>query len=113
MEQRIVLSLLHGNTIPFYVESIGFNCNQENLIRTQGYPFYHWLQTVKGAGEIYIDGRKYIAEPQSGILISPHMPHSYESISVQNWETVYLTFGGGKVKEIVDYIQIHSDALYL
>lgn len=46
--------------LPLYIESLGYNGNQEKVSRPVGYPCYHWLQTVKGAGEFKFAGSTVI-----------------------------------------------------
>lgn len=50
---------------------------------------------------------------QSGVLISPHTPHSYSATSATGWETVYITFGGGMVEHLLEYMDLYADTLYL
>ena len=44
-------------TEPFTYESIGKDWTQDHVSRPGGYPFYHYLLTVKGAGRIETRGR--------------------------------------------------------
>ena len=39
-------------TEPFTYESIGKDWTQDHVSRPGGYPFYHYLQTEKGAGRV-------------------------------------------------------------
>ena len=48
LHDRIALSPLQMKPMPIYAESIGYNHDQEKMIRTDGYPIYHWLQTLEG-----------------------------------------------------------------
>ena len=65
----------------------------KKMKRMQGYPLYHWLQTEKGAGEIWIDHNKFILKEGKGILIAPFVPHAYYPIA-ESWETNFVTFDG-------------------
>ncbi len=35
-------------TLPLFIESIGYNPQEEDFARPEGYPYYHWLQTLEG-----------------------------------------------------------------
>ena len=111
LHDRVVLSPLQNKPMPIYAESIGYNRNQERLSRPQGYPTYHWLQTISGEGSISIEGNTISLCENSGVLLSPHMTHSYQAIT-DTWRTVYLTFGGRMVADLLEYIGLKTDAIY-
>ena len=86
--------------LPLAVESVGINPDQERIVRPEGYPYYHWLQTLSGSGRITADDRTYALPAGSGILLFPGVPHAYESDG-DGWETAYLTFGGAAADSIL------------
>lgn len=94
-------------TLPLYVDSVGYNWNQEQIFRPNGYPYVHWLHTQEGSGKIEIDNKEFILHCNSGILINPHVPHNYSNIS-PNWKTAYFTFGGALSTEILTLLGIKS-----
>jgi AraC-like DNA-binding protein len=106
-----VLSPLQKKPIPIYAESIGYNHDQEKMVRTDGYPIYHWLQTLSGEGRFSFEGSTIYLNENSGILLSPHIPHSYQAQS-ENWQTVYLTFGGKMITDLFEYIGLKTDIIY-
>ncbi|MCM3362320.1 AraC family transcriptional regulator [Niallia sp. Sow4_A1] len=79
---------------PFSIESIGYMWEQPMVLREEGYPYYHWLQTAEGLGEVTIANEKIQLHPQEGILIAPFVPHFYESISAKGWRTNFMTING-------------------
>ncbi|MGP3786325.1 AraC family ligand binding domain-containing protein [Paenibacillus sp. 1A_MP2] len=87
--------------LPLYIESIGYNGNQESVSRPAGYPCYHWLQTVKGAGEFRFAGSTVLLGETSGILLPPNEPHEYVP-SQGEWQTLYITFGGAQCPAITE-----------
>lgn len=97
--------------LPLYIESIGYNGNQENVIRPAGYPCYHWLQTVKGAGEFHFAGSTVVLGEGSGILLPPNEPHEYVP-SLGEWETLYITFGGSQCPAIAEALGLREAALH-
>lgn len=80
--------------LPLYMDSIGFNPDQESVDRSKGYPNFHWLQTIEGEGEFLLNGRRYSLPPGSGSMLFPGVPHSYAAKSGKKWSTLYVTFGG-------------------
>ena len=111
LHDRVVLSPLQSKPMPIYGESIGYNPNQERLSRPQGYPQYHWLQTIRGEGSISVEGNIVSLHENSGILLSPHMTHHYEAVT-ETWQTVYLTFGGRMIADLLTHIGLKTDAIY-
>lgn len=56
--RRMVYPSSYDQPLPIKVETIGYNHDQETVSRPQGYPLFHWLQTVRGEGRIVIGGRR-------------------------------------------------------
>ncbi|WP_127534232.1 helix-turn-helix domain-containing protein [Paenibacillus kobensis] len=80
-------------SLPIYVESIGYNPVQESIDRQDGYPCFHWLHTVHGEGLIEVAGQQMTLPAHTGILLYPHIKHSYKPSS-DSWSTEYITFDG-------------------
>ncbi|MEC0127922.1 AraC family transcriptional regulator [Paenibacillus pabuli] len=97
--------------LPLYIESIGYNGKQENVYRPAGYPCYHWLQSVKGAGEFRFAGSTVVLGESSGILLPPNEPHEYVR-SQGEWETLYITFGGSQCPAITESLGMGEAALH-
>lgn len=79
-------------TLPISIESIGNNWLQPSLQRMNGYPYYHWLQTQAGVGEVHIDKEQVLLREGEGILIPPFLPHAYYPKG--DWVTRFVTFNG-------------------
>lgn len=79
--------------LPVVPASIGRHWDQEGIHRPKGFPFYHWLQTERGCGEIRIGERQFLLGPQEGVFIAPFVAHAY-SKSSEEWTTSFLTFTG-------------------
>lgn len=109
--RRFVLSPAGNSNLPLIVESIGFNPNQETINRPNGYPYYHWIGTADGEGELIYAGEKYTLSIGNGILLPPNVPHSYKALTNQTWKTYYLTFGGDAAGSILSGFRI-KDAAY-
>lgn len=83
---------LSNVSLPISIESIGNQWSQISVQRPEGYPFYHWLQTEEGTGEIIVENKKILLNAGEGIFISPFVPHSYYPVG--HWTTNFITFDG-------------------
>lgn len=111
--RRFVFSPSGTPLLPLIVESIGYNPNQEKIIRSEGYPFYHWIQTEAGEGKLSYGNETVVLEPFTGLLLPPGMPHAYEAISHGTaWSTLYITFGGEATGPILNAFAIREPAFF-
>ncbi|WEG12433.1 AraC family transcriptional regulator [Pullulanibacillus sp. KACC 23026] len=101
-----------GTPLPVFIDTIGYNPREEDFARPEGYPYYHWLQTVKGEGIFTFNGDDYLLTPGKGILLTPYTPHSYYA-KTREWSTLYLTFGGSVVTSILNALEINFSSLYV
>jgi len=110
---RYVLTPLTERSYPVFIEAVGMNGKQEELVRDAGYPYFHWIQTQSGVGEMYADGRTFLMPPGTGALMLPNSPHRYRQVSAETWSTWYLTFGGALAHEIVQMLGLgHRATLF-
>ncbi|GAE32921.1 AraC family transcriptional regulator [Halalkalibacter hemicellulosilyticus] len=100
--------------LPLYIDSIGFNPNELDFDRPEGYPYYHWLQTVEGEGYFNLAGEEFILKPGYGVFVTPYMPHSYYSDPEAEtlWATYYVTFSGAAVDQILTSLDMNYSAVY-
>jgi AraC-like DNA-binding protein len=110
-DHRRYLMTSRDQPLPIYIESIGYNGNQESVSRPAGYPCYHWLQTVKGGGEFRFAGSTVLLGETSGILLPPNEPHEYVR-SQGEWQTLYITFGGSQCPAITESLGLGEAALH-
>ncbi|MBO1515016.1 AraC family transcriptional regulator [Metabacillus bambusae] len=105
---------LNESKLPLFAETIGFNPAQENITRPSGYPYYHWIQTVSGQGSIMFQNQQINLTTNNGVLLLPHMAHSYknEQNDATSWKTLYVTFGGIMVKEILITLGLYQSAFF-
>lgn len=76
-------------------DSIGNRWLQEPVVRPNGFPLYHWIQTERGEGLLTLKGQELLLKPGDGVLIAPHVPHEYrENDGSGMWFTSFLTFDG-------------------
>ena len=79
--------------VPFTFESVGTEWEQPRVIRPEGYPYYHYLQTEKGSGRIETSVGSFVLHEDEGLLLAPHIRHSYEKESAV-WYTKFASFTG-------------------
>jgi len=99
MNIRIVPASL-AELLPLQLETIGINVDQEPIERPNGYPYFHWLQTLKGEGELSVNSQTWKLTERSGILLAPDMPHRYEAKG-DLWQTGYITFHGSLADKLI------------
>ncbi|PAD73235.1 AraC family transcriptional regulator [Paenibacillus campinasensis] len=97
--------------LPLFVESVGYNPREEDFARPEGYPYFHWLQTVEGEGEFRFSGEEVTLSKGRGILLMPFTAHSYYCTGDGDWSTLYMTFGGASADSILHALGI-SSAVY-
>lgn len=105
---------LNESKLPLFAETIGYNPSQEKIVRPDGYPYFHWIQTVRGTGSISYQNKKITLPENNGALFLPHTAHVYErDISdKQEWETYYLTFDGLLINEILTNLTLFKSAFF-
>lgn len=84
---------------PFTLESVGEQWEQDHVTRPGGYPFYHYLQTESGTGQVDTTAGSFLLHENEGILIAPFIRHSYRS-SEGPWLTKFATFNGTAERSI-------------
>ena len=89
---------------PFIFDSVGNQWEQDRVIRPEGYPGYHYIQTETGIGRIEIQGKEYILEKGEGVLIAPFIPHLYDKIA-EKWTTCFITITGSMESHIGSLFQ--------
>ncbi|WP_017470795.1 AraC family transcriptional regulator [Amphibacillus jilinensis] len=101
-------------TLPIYMDSIGYNPQELDFDRPEGYPYYHWLQTIKGEGLLEFADQRLILEEGRGVLLAPYTPHKYHPNydKTSQWSTVYLTFSGAAIDRILNALQMNYSAVY-
>lgn len=80
-------------SLPYYVNGVGIDYDQEPICRPEGYPFYQWIQTRRGAGHLVTEGAAFTVGEGQGMLLFPQIPHQYEAQSGQ-WDVDWIIFEG-------------------
>lgn len=98
---------VNDRSLPFYVDSIGYDWHQEPINRPHGYPYAHWLQTLSGSGEVTVGNQTVVLSKNQGILIHQGVPHRYHAIGT-DWQTEFFTFGGALILETIAMLGFHD-----
>lgn len=96
---------------PFLFDSIGNHWSQSHVLRPNGYPLFHYLQTESGRGIVKVRGLEYALTENEGLLISPFIPHSYAKDSSE-WLTFFATFTGRIDSSILTIVR-HRPVLFI
>ncbi|MGX7198524.1 AraC family transcriptional regulator [Enterococcus nangangensis] len=96
---------LVNRDFPFMLESIGCDWVQVPIKRPDGHPYYHWLQTQSGEGEITIGEVKLSLPKDAGVLIAPFIPHQYAAKGSEPWVTSFVTIKGTFADRISEMMQ--------
>ncbi|MHA6484863.1 helix-turn-helix transcriptional regulator [Paenibacillus sp. strain BS8-2] len=99
MKRRIVPAT-PAELLPLQIESIGTNTEQEAIDRPNGYPYFHWLQTLDGEGELSFGDQTWRMTPHTGVFFYPGVPHRYEAKN-GSWYTGFITFHGSMAANFV------------
>ncbi|RTE09787.1 AraC family transcriptional regulator [Paenibacillus whitsoniae] len=91
--------------LPLILETIGFENHQQVMAREEGYPCFHWLQTVKGTGELQLKSGTVKLGENQGMLLPAGVPHVY-NVPEMTWSTWYLTFDGALAASIVMALEL-------
>ncbi|MCQ6560658.1 AraC family transcriptional regulator [Paenibacillus mendelii] len=85
--------------LPLHLTSIGFSEHQGVISREGGFHSFHWLHTVEGCGEFTVNEQAVKLYPNQGILLKPHVPHSYHA-ETDRWSVWFMTFEGALANPI-------------
>jgi AraC family transcriptional regulator, arabinose operon regulatory protein len=102
---RHLVTTERDRRLPLHLTSVGYTEHQSPISRDNGFPCFHWLHTVDGCGEFTMNGSTLKLPANHGLLIKPHVPHSY-SAENRNWSTWYLTFDGALAHAIIAALDI-------
>ncbi len=97
--------------LPFLLATIGYDWPQENIKRSEGYPWYQWIQCLSGRGELFVGGQKFDICPGNGFFLLPGEAHEYRNLS-GDWTTDWMGFGGSAVAEMLRFIGMEKSGVF-
>jgi AraC family transcriptional regulator of arabinose operon len=102
MNDRTLFPMVSENDrcLPFIVMSVGVRGDQEHIVRSEGYPCYHWLHCSNGSGILLVDGKEFNIGTDMGFFLSPGVPHEYFALK-EPWETHWITFEGYAIPSLL------------
>jgi len=80
--------------LPFYLTTVGTR-RQNAVVRTDGFPDFHWLHTIRGEGTVQIRGQRRTLPTGYGFFLYPNVPHKYWPHG--DWEVMWFTFNGAQL----------------
>lgn len=99
------------NFLPLLPKLLGVNHLQEPVQRPHGFPVFQWFYCVKGQGEFIINGQRSIISKGQGLLIYPHISHSYKGLT-SDWTVHLIGFGGNACTEILQTLHMLESGVY-
>lgn len=97
--------LLPGNALPVMVQAAGEITEQEALSRSEGYPAYHAMLSVSGAGLLETGAGSCEVPASHVFLLAPGQPHSYSPRSGR-WHTCWVVFDGPEAEVLVSGLKL-------
>ncbi len=100
------------NSLPYFMDGVGFNYEQEDVARPFGHPYYQWIQSHQGSGELTLNGKKYIISEGSGMLLFPGEPHFYKRTG-EKWIVDWIIFRGPAIESFIKNVaNINASSVY-
>ena len=97
--------------LPFYLQSIGFNKCEDDIVRNEGYPHNLILYATDGKGEVCIGNERFVLEESSSFVIRKNVPHTYKALT-DNWNTHWVSFDGYASEQMLDVMHIGDFAIH-
>ena len=97
------------NELPFQLVGAGYDFYQYPIDRPFGFPSFQWIQTVKGAGDLEVNGKQHTVKQSEGMLLYPNEPHSYHG---DHWYVNWITFSGNIVLNMLHYVGMTETGVY-
>jgi AraC-like DNA-binding protein len=100
-------------TLPYYLIGVGCDWEQEDIERPFGYPYFQWIQTVRGEGLLTLGGQQHRVPEQHGMFLYPEEEHAYHATdSEAGWTVHWFTFGGYHISSLLQLIDLRSSGVY-
>lgn len=99
--------------LPFMLQGLGINHNQEPIHRPQGMPLYQWIQCISGSGTVYIEGEKYPMKAGQGLFLFPNIGHRYQSDNPSvDWIVNFICFSGDAIPMLLEHSPLQHSGMY-
>lgn len=92
--------------MPLYMHTVGYNV-QKPMNRPEGFSAFQLLFIRRGQGRVQLsDCKEFTLSPMQYLVLPPHVPHEYYSISSEPWEVGYVSFHGNQVEELLKHFNM-------
>ncbi len=100
--------------LPVNIFGIGFEENQSNIIRKEGFHVHQFFLCTAGEGEIVLQNKKSHVKSGDFYFIPSHLPHEYYALK-EKWKVQWIAFYADEklmeTAELKDFLIFPSDKL--
>ena len=109
----MILPILLSKTklLPIYVVGIGLKEEQDDIMRSEGFPAYQILYCSEGSGIFIAHGHEYKIEKGDAFFFRPNVPHEYHPVK-RPWKTKWIAYDGSSADKIADYLGLGDTAVF-
>ncbi len=86
-------------SLPYYVETVGINYRQEEILRENGLGDHQLLLCLDGTGTAFVNGSQIALKPGDVLFLEKNSLHDYHKTS-DEWITDWITYNGYGVKQL-------------
>lgn len=97
--------------LPLFLESLGYNWNQDHVIRQNGFPYFQWIQCCEGKGKFILGDHEYLVSPGQGLILYPNVPHEYYPIE-EPWIVNWISIGGYATNDLFNNSPLKRSGVY-
>jgi len=97
--------------LPLFLESLGYQWNQDHVIRLNGFPYFQWIQCCTGEGKFILGEQEYLISPGQGLILYPNVPHEYYPVK-KPWVVDWISIGGYAVNDLFNNSPLKKSGVY-
>lgn len=98
--------------LPYFLIGAGHNYEQEPIDRPFGYPYYQWIQFLRGEGTVHIGKTETRVVPGQALFLRPNEDHFYHAFGEEPWIVSWFTFGGSNVERMLHTLGLRESGVY-
>lgn len=96
---------------PLFLESLGYQWNQDHILRMNGFPYFQWIQCCEGQGKFILGEQEYLVSPGQGLILYPNIPHEYYPVK-EPWIVNWISIGGYAVNDLFNGSPLKKSGVY-
>lgn len=97
----------HEKELPLYLESIGRQNDQEDIVRPQGFPYHQLFLITHGSGMLAAPSLSTPLKAGDCLFIRKNTAHSYHAVD-RPFTTRWISFDGSSVESLINYFQLQD-----